>query len=199
MSNVLIGIIGVILFIGLALAGALFLGPRFSQVTTSNTASQLMTGMKQVSDAADMRKIDLGKAYTPSTTPEFLMPLYLKAIPKSPAPLAKASPGDYRWAIQFNNNLYADGFAEPTRAASYVMAVLGPKSDDKARAICQEIVKLHGGSQIQDVTGEGFTPRPGPSTGCVITNGDSAIFAAAQYVAYIRLESTGLSDQTAVD
>ena len=39
MSNVLIGIIGVILFIGLALAGALFLGPRFQAATISSKAS----------------------------------------------------------------------------------------------------------------------------------------------------------------
>jgi len=199
MSNVLIGIIGVVLFIGLAVAGALFLGDRFSNVSTTNTATQLMSAMRQVSDAADMRKMDLGKNHTPSTTPEFLMPQYLKSLPKSPVPLARSNPGDYRWAIQFNNNLLADGFAEPGRAAHFVMAVIGPKSDDKAKAICAEIARLYGSGQIPDVTGQGFTPKVGPMTGCVLGSGDTAVFAAAQYIAYIRLESNDMSDGVTAD
>jgi len=42
MSNVLIGIIGVILFIGLALAGALFLGPRFQESTNNSRGSAVI-------------------------------------------------------------------------------------------------------------------------------------------------------------
>ena len=199
MSNVLIGIIGVILFIGLAIAGALFLGPRFSSTQTTASVATLMSGMKQVADAADMRKLDLGKSYSPSTGPEFLMPQYLKTLPKSPVPLAVANPGDYRWAIQLNNNLYADGFPEPTRAASFVMAVIGPRSDARAKEICTEIARVYGNGQVQDVTGQGYTPNPTPPTGCVLGNADSAIFAASQYMAYIRLEKPGMSDATLAD
>jgi hypothetical protein len=199
MSNVLIGIIGVILFIGLALAGALFLGPRFSTTQTTASVATLMSGMKQVADAADMRKVDLGKSYNPSMGAEFLAPDYLKTLPRSPVPLATANPGDYRWSIQLNNNLYADGFPEPTRAAAFVMAVIGPRSDAKAKEICTEIARVYGGGQIQDVTGQGYTPNPVPSTGCVLGNADSAIFAASQYMAYIRLEKPGMSDATLAD
>jgi type II secretory pathway pseudopilin PulG len=65
MSNVLIGIIGVILFIGLALAGALFLGPRFQEATNNSKASANVQAMQQVIAAANMYELTNGKADLP--------------------------------------------------------------------------------------------------------------------------------------
>ncbi len=62
MSNVLIGIIGVILFIGLALAGALFLGPRFQEATTNSKASAQVSAMKQLADAVHMYELQEGRS-----------------------------------------------------------------------------------------------------------------------------------------
>jgi len=61
MSNVLIGIIGVILFIGLALAGALFLGPRFQESTNNSKASAQVAAMHQIANAANMYQVNEGK------------------------------------------------------------------------------------------------------------------------------------------
>jgi hypothetical protein len=60
MSNVLIGIIGVILFIGLALAGALFLGPRFSNSKTDAEAARYMSEGSQISKAYEMYALNEG-------------------------------------------------------------------------------------------------------------------------------------------
>jgi type II secretory pathway pseudopilin PulG len=60
MSNVLIGIIGVILFIGLALAGALFLGPRFQESTNNSKASAAIQAVAQIQQAAEMFRVDQG-------------------------------------------------------------------------------------------------------------------------------------------
>ena len=68
MSNVLIGIIGVILFIGLALAGALFLGPRFQEATVNSKASAQMAGLKQVADAVNMYRIQEGRDDLPQNS-----------------------------------------------------------------------------------------------------------------------------------
>jgi type II secretory pathway pseudopilin PulG len=57
MSNVLIGIIGVILFIGLALAGALFLGPRFQESRNSSIAAAQVQAMQQIVNAIDMYRV----------------------------------------------------------------------------------------------------------------------------------------------
>jgi hypothetical protein len=86
MSNVLIGIIGVILFIGLALAGALFLGPRFQDATNRSKAAAVQAQLKQVVDAASMSRLKTGRAvlvgevgiYSP------LMPRFLKTPPTNP-------------------------------------------------------------------------------------------------------------------
>ena len=86
MSNVLIGIIGVILFIGLALAGAVFLGPRFQDATNRSKASAVQSQLKQVVDAASMAKLKTGRSvlvgevgiYSP------LMPRFLKTPPSNP-------------------------------------------------------------------------------------------------------------------
>ncbi len=61
MSNVLIGIIGVILFIGLALAGALFLGPRFQEATNNSKASAQVQAMQQIIAAANMYEVANGR------------------------------------------------------------------------------------------------------------------------------------------
>src|SRR3546814_18801710 len=61
MSNVLIGIIGVILFIGLALAGALFLGPRFQESTNNSRPSASVQAVSQIASAANMFAVQEGR------------------------------------------------------------------------------------------------------------------------------------------
>ena len=85
MSNVLIGIIGVILFIGLALAGALILGDDFRESTNSSRAAQTISQMKQASDAITMYELKTGRAITPGTPLSALVPRFLKSLPVLPA------------------------------------------------------------------------------------------------------------------
>ena len=68
MSNVLIGIIGVILFIGLALAGALFLGGRFSNTGNDAEAARMMSEGSQISHAFEL--YELGEGRMPDGTGE---------------------------------------------------------------------------------------------------------------------------------
>jgi hypothetical protein len=194
MSNVLIGIIGVILFIGLALAGALILGDDFRTASSSSQAATLMAQMKQAADAADMRKLKLGLQWTPSITTDFLAPRFLKVEASNPTSLARSSPGDYRWRIQFNNNVYADGVPEPALAAHYVQTVIGPQGDSKARDVCLQIAQTYGATDIQDMTSLGNFPVPALSTGCILANSHPTIFSSIpQYIAYIRMEPIGTS------
>ena len=86
MSNVLIGIIGVILFIGLALAGALFLGPRFQESTNNSKAASAVQGVSQIASAIQLRNLNEGSTLPASSNLEtsLVTPGYLKAIPKNP-------------------------------------------------------------------------------------------------------------------
>jgi len=88
MSNVLIGIIGVILFIGLALAGTLFLGPRFQESTNNSKASAQIQAMQQIVNAIDMYRVQeqgavpdgIGIGDTGSR--QLVEGGYLKSVPK---------------------------------------------------------------------------------------------------------------------
>ena len=83
MSNVLIGIIGVILFIGLALAGALILGDDFKTVKWSTGGTGMLAQVDQVAKAASMKMLKTGTPATlGSVTP--LMPRFLKSMPINP-------------------------------------------------------------------------------------------------------------------
>ena len=82
MSNVLIGIIGVILFIGLALAGALFLGPRFQESTNNSRASASVQAVSQVANAYNMFQVQEGRL--PTALTDLVDQDYLKSIPANP-------------------------------------------------------------------------------------------------------------------
>ena len=96
MSNVLIGIIGVILFIGLALAGALFLGPRFQEASLNSKDAASLQAVSQISNASRMYAVQEGRPIpsNPSgttlndTDSEPYVALvgggYLKSIPSNP-------------------------------------------------------------------------------------------------------------------
>ncbi len=83
MSNVLIGVIGVILFIGLALAGALFLGPRFQEATINSKAATLVQQANQVAQARSMYKVQQGQEPT-DFSEAGLVPGFLKTRPVNP-------------------------------------------------------------------------------------------------------------------
>jgi hypothetical protein len=170
MSNVLIGIIGVILFIGLALAGALFLGPRFQDATLNSKASAVMTGVKQIADAVELKKVQEGVQYVRAGQPTYLTSQgYLKGVPQNPANAARAAPNEYRWKMALNNNIYADvDEAAEIYAAKYVVAPLGPDNDKNAVDTCRIIAKTYGDPDILGYENTIDPPRP---TGCVAVEG----------------------------
>jgi hypothetical protein len=191
MSNVLIGIIGVILFIGLALAGALILGDDFRTATSSSQAASVMSQMKQAADAADMRKLKTGVAYTPAIPTDFLVPRFLKSPAVNTSSWSAANRGVYMSQIEFNNNIYGDSGPEPAVAALYVQAVIGPVGDEKSRATCQSISETYGNAAIPDYTGNNF-PAPAAPTGCIIAQSVSGTY----FIAYQRMERADMNTST---
>jgi hypothetical protein len=86
-SNVLIGIIGVILFIGLALAGALFLGERFAQSRNTSVAASTIQAVTQVTNGINLYNTENGSPMAAATDPNVLADpaaRYLKSIPTNP-------------------------------------------------------------------------------------------------------------------
>jgi type II secretory pathway pseudopilin PulG len=84
LSNVLIGIVGVILFIGLALAGASFFGP---SVAGSIQESKAMSAMRVVSETAMAvvsRNRDTESVLPAALSADALVPDYLSELPVNP-------------------------------------------------------------------------------------------------------------------
>jgi hypothetical protein len=173
MANVLIGIIGVILFIGLALAGALFLGDQFKKATARTNASIVIGQIAQMSQAVEMYRLKTGIASPTCQTVDFLVPRFLKSVPVSPTVTARANVGTYRYTPALNNDLVTD--ATPTQAAgipaTYITTNLG--ADSTAREACQVIADMQSGG-VQTVSA-----TPSEKSGCGAFSGD--------YVAWQRL------------
>lgn len=93
MSQVLIGIIGVLLFIGLAIAGAMYLGDRFKEANNNSKASAAVQGMAQVANATSMHNLQTGVSAAPTATltgSTVYTGGYLKAAPANPVITANA-------------------------------------------------------------------------------------------------------------
>ena len=134
MSNVLIGIIGVILFIGLALAGALFLGPRFQEASSNSKASAVSTQLRQIASAINLKELDTGAVMLSSdaaTNIVGLSPGYLKSVMLNPV-----TGHGYNTADRFGTS--------SAERVDHVFTYVG--NDSQARTICKAIERQSGSS-----------------------------------------------------
>lgn len=170
MSNVLIGIIGVILFIGLALAGALFLGPRFQESTNNSKASATVQHMHQIASAMNLHGVNEGRAilsseYNNGSTTLFSAG-YLKPMPGNPLNGRRYNAVDDA----------GTGSATPVK---FIYTDLG--GDDAAQRVCRAIEAMSGASDPDANTKNvvGWTPTAqNKRPGCVR-------LSATEYDAYI--------------
>ena len=127
MSNVLIGIIGVILFIGLALAGASFLGGTVTDGRTQSDAVQIVTSSQQMVGAVRMYRIrtqrNLPNALDNTST--LISAGILRVAPVNPI-----APANIPFTVDAGGNL---GSNRPT----YVLMYLG--QSERALKACIEI------------------------------------------------------------
>ncbi len=134
MSNVLIGIIGVILFIGLALAGALFLGPRFQDSQNASKAAAVSQALNQMAAATNLNNLDTGEPMSTSEHDTVAATLasrgYLKSAITSPldgAPIPI---------------VLESGSRNPIGPGRFFYTSLG--SSSTSRAICMQIERNAG-------------------------------------------------------
>jgi type II secretory pathway pseudopilin PulG len=165
MSNVLIGIIGVILFIGLALAGALFLGPRFQESSNVSKASAIAAQMQQVANAINMYQVDTGTSI-PSTASDtvsatLVASRHLKSVPVNPVS------GSLIAAVN-------KGGGADSGPATHLYTNIG--TDESAKSICLAIEKNAGSPNPE------LTAAPTPNFGAVVAaNRRLGCFADSYY------------------
>jgi hypothetical protein len=163
-SNVLIGIIGVILFIGLALAGALFLGPRFQESTLNSKASATIQRVSQLGHATNLYEVQEGVKFMPSTGMPWqaMVPGYIKALPK-----------DVTGTIDLNWN--------ETIPTPITYTVLGGTVEE-ARSLCKAIVKQTQSLDAVPARTWNKTTMTVPSNaGCISINDDTMFVAYSRY------------------
>lgn len=92
MSQMFIGIIGIVVVIGLAIAGAVYFGDQFQQSKTKSRAAAAVAGTSQVAHAARLAYATDGVALSVATnvTAQLVTPGYLKSIPSNPVVAANA-------------------------------------------------------------------------------------------------------------
>jgi hypothetical protein len=167
MSNVLIGIIGVILFIGLALAGALFLGPRFQQATNNSKASASVQVVSQIVNAIEMYRVQEGNSYPAEniTASSALIPGYLKSVPVNPMTGSVSHLG-----------LDVGGAQRAGFPMAIVTIVIG--FDEKARAVCEAVQRQSGqlaSNQTFDASAKAFSTSGLATTSGCHSNGSNYI------------------------
>ncbi len=135
LSNVIIGIIGVILFIGLAVAGASILGTDFMTANASSKASIVTSHLQQISQASQGLKARRG-ATVPSNAASFGNGLVAQNALRS-VPVNPMAPGNPYLAAN-------SAFGQSAADASYVYTVIGPVSDSRSRDVCFTIEEAAG-------------------------------------------------------
>ena len=77
MSNVLFGLIGVIIFIGLAIAGAVVLGAEFTRSSAATKATRYISELDQIAQAANMYELKTGRRLPATSHTALLSPRFL--------------------------------------------------------------------------------------------------------------------------
>ncbi len=161
MSQVLIGIIGVILFIGLALAGAMFLGPRFQESANNSRASASLQAVAQVAQAANMYQLQEG--FPSANVSALTGGGYLKAVPVNPV----------------NNGvepILADYLGSSDGVMDHVTMNIGLTSEPGTMQICEAINKQAVGSAGTPPTAAPTASSTGVS-GCFTSGTDVLTWA----------------------
>jgi hypothetical protein len=181
MSNVLIGIIGVILFIGLALAGALILGDDFQSATASSQGAAASQTLLQVQSAIDMWKLKTGQGSLRNGNTEFLAPRFLKAAAQNPTRVGRANPNSYQYQPKSNNDTCPDTNDEGALPDANILHFpVGYGIADKG--VCQAMADVYSNGNILSTT------QPTATIGCVYVDGPSMCGIPGQwYMAYSRI------------
>lgn len=169
MSNLIIGVIGVILFIGMALAGASFLGPNSMNSAIKIAEAAVLEANGSVANAVQVRERELEVLTLANSVPaEILHPRFINEMPQNPT----GGP----------SHIFINQSGTLTGTASYVaMKLAGPN----ARSICLALNKRGLGPA-------NLATRAGPPSnkvqGCFIASRNIAAgILLGDYISYTSL------------
>lgn len=166
MANVLLGIVGVILFIGLAMAGASFFGPVMDDAMLEGRANGLLQVLSTTGKAVSVRNRELETLTPVSADSSVLVPDYLEDLPRNPTNNS---------AIMLVNDT---GLVSSGRAR----AVASKLAADQ-QLMCAYINRQGGGSNSVPT----ISSIPAQPMGCGRVNFTSGPYFSGDLVAYITI------------
>lgn len=164
MSNVLIGIVGVILFIAMALAGAVFFGPLMTGSVDEGRASGTSQVLSATATAVSIRNRDM-ETRTASGSASVLVPDYLDKAPLNPVN---------------NEAVYLlDANATAAGPAAFVATKM---PSDRVR-MCEYLSRAGGGT----VPVTTLNTIPTQRMGCIRLGAAAGPFVVGDYVGFARI------------
>jgi hypothetical protein len=173
MSNVLIGIIGVILFIGLALAGALILGDDFKSANSESKAAAAISMVQQASSEIGMYNLKMGTKYSQGSLAG-LVPRFLKAVPINPIDNTSGYIVDTK---------DADG----RQVGPSVMSAMGFPVNARNKDICLAAARGSNMPMVDDMTVPVYTGIPTHPAGCYLSATYYGNIPNNMYIIYARV------------
>jgi hypothetical protein len=183
MTNVLIGIIGVILFIGLALAGAFYLGPRFQQASNNSKAMSLAQMETQITAAISLKRNEDGVPLVARASVGSLSDGgYLKALPFNPF----VGQGGLPFRALYSGDLTSSGYYADVVIASMGSAV---GTSDVCRALNRQTNGTEEVPELASSEGTSIRSVVTRTAGCFRMHKEGIYGEAAgnDYVAYAKI------------
>lgn len=182
MSQILLGLVGVVIFIGLALAASVLFGDQFRQSTATSRAAAMVQAATQLSHAASLFNLQSGQVLQANDLPAVLVSgNYLAGVPRNPM----LSDADF--FLRRRSNVGSSGV---TGNADIVLTRLGSGGASSLEwRVCRQIELQAGATgSIPDVTAVDVTGVAVRPFGCFRTPSAVAAagFAANDYYAYAR-------------
>lgn len=187
MSNVLLGILAIVLFMGFAISSAVFLGPRFDEAQSMGAVSDTVQAVSSVATAVNAFRVGTGYAYGPGMeNPQALVNAgFLRRIPENPI-----APGNQPQIYGANGRDYASSSSaeRATWTPRFVLMSLGDN-----RLACSQVMRMLGHLTGSELVGTNLIlPEVGAdvrTAGCFRTRRVGTQIVAGDYVIYARLGS----------
>lgn len=184
MSSVLIGIIGIALFIGLAISGAIFLGPQFDAAQAHALAANSLQAVSSVASAANSYRFAKGYAMGAALdTPQRLVSAgFLKMVPGNPV---MPTSGLYPHFVDGAGVDAANTGNVALWSPRYVFMSIG-SDRDLCTMIGRQMQTFASGQQVS-TTSVNIADFNAKAAGCFRTSQGTSLAAAGDYVVFARI------------
>jgi hypothetical protein len=180
-SNLLIGIIGVALFIGLAMGAALFIGPQFDEAQTNAQASDTVMAVSSVAAAVNSYRLATGYSQggALSSVQALVSGGYLRDVPSNSAFPAR------RPQIVNAAGVDAVNTTTATFQPRFVVMSLG-SNEDLCTTIQKKLGNIASGTRVSQTTLPVGTAAV-KQVGCFRNSSNGTDFATGEYLVYSRI------------